>query len=224
MPRGIRVKLLNMKASTLIWVLTPLSLVLLIGIPVIRFVFVNLKAGYDQAQREAATRPTTAPAPAESYDDPKKLASIDFHKLDFSANTIDVSDHADHYLPKLPAQKGTSRYGYRDGMVGQGKFEVRGGVAEINGATSMRIPSSAHSGGLATLEVAVEKGKVRAYLGGLNGHIVSGYVFVEVSPGSPGRLTGYMEDWSDTGTPEQQFTLESLDGDAQGVSFRLYRK
>ena len=102
-------------------------------------------------------------------------------------------------------------------MILKGKFEVRGGVRSISGASRNWIPSSSNAGGLITLELTVERGTVRVYLCGLSGHSITGYVFIDASPGHPGRVTGYLDDLSNTGTPEQDFVLEAMVGMRGGL-------
>ena len=198
------------------------------GVPVARFAWVNFKQGWDQAPRQSATRPAAdnpdaTPAKAAAPPAPAVVGSFDFARLDFSGNTIDVNNPGNHYLEKLPPLKGSGRDGYRAGMIGQGRFTVKGTIGAISGASQTHLPSDSHAGGLMILELAVERGAVRAYLCGLSGHVISGYVYVDVSPGHPGRIRGFLEDWSDTGSPEQLFTLESRDGNAGGIAYRVYR-
>jgi hypothetical protein len=214
-----------MKRKTILVILLVVALLILPCFPIGRFVIVHLRQGYDDAEREAATRPAAAPSRSTEDDHPapSKPPSVEFGKLDFSQNSTDVHSRADHFVEKLPPLHGSGKNGFREGMVGQGKFEVRGGVAWMSGAFSQWLPSASHAGGLVHLEVVAATGTVRAYLEGISGSFISGYVFVDASPGHPGRVTGYLEDWSDTGTPEQTFVLESSNGDAQGVSYRVYR-
>ena len=199
-----------------------LIVVLLICIPVAWFVFTNLKQGWDDAERFRARRPP--PALADNSPVPGPPGTVDFSKFDMSGNSTDVHNRTDHFAANLPPLRGRGRSGFHEGLVGQGNFELRGGIVSLSGAAQQRLPSSTHSGGLVTLELAVVHGTIRAYLQGRNGNWVSGYVFVDASPGHPGRLTGYLEDQSDSGTPEQSFVLESRDGEAQGISFQVYRK
>jgi hypothetical protein len=74
------------------------------------------------------------------------------------------------------------------------------------------------------VELAAQRGTVRVYLQGLSGRVIGGWVFAEAAPGHPCRVTGYPDDQSDTGTPQQNFILEARDGEAQGISYRVYRR
>ena len=209
-----------MNRRTLFWSLGCGLLSLVVCVPAVSFVAVNLKSGYDDAEKrpKSAAKTTSSEPPT-----PTKPGAVDFGKLDLSKNTTGVGDRSTHFVSDLPALHGTAHDGARDGMVGQGQFEVNGTIASMTGAVLNHLPSSSHSGGKVALEVSVERGTLRAYLGGLDGAVVSGYVWVEASPDKPGRVIGYLQDWSATSNPEQTFVLEARDAEVRGVTYRVAR-
>ncbi len=201
------------------------GILLLIGVPVLSFVWTNLKAGYDDAERNRSTThpATTAPAIA-SGPDARSLAAIDFGKLDFAGNTVNETNRSDHFMADVPPREGGGHNGFVRGMAIPGDFEILGGIESIYGCSWNHLPSASHSGGKVTLELSVQHGTVRAYVQGLNGHRIEGWVYVEASAGKPGQLSGYPVDLSDTGSPEQQFAIQAIGGDATGISYRVYRR
>ena len=212
-----------MKARSLVLIAAGV-VALAIFCPASCFVFSHLKEGYDTAERESATRPKPAPAPVQPEPDKSSGSAPDFDKTDFSQNTTEVNNRTDHFVNALPTLNGSGKNGYHTGMISQGRSLVTGGVQSLSGASWERLPSAGHSGGLMVVELAVQRGTLRAYVQGLDGSFVSGWVFVEATPGHPGRVIGYLDDQSDTGSPEQRFVLETRAGDAEGVTFSVYRK
>jgi hypothetical protein len=204
-----------------VWLVVLLVPVLLVGVPVVWFVLSHLKQGYDEAQRTPRPPPSASAASTAAAE---TKTAPDLGATDLTGNTTDVHDKKDHFAAKLPPLDGAARNGTREGMVSAGAFEVRGTLEEMHGASTMRLPSAPSAGGLCTLEISVEHGVARAYLLGLDGHVVQGHVFVDATPGHPGRVIGYLEDWSNTSSPEQSFVLEARDGAARGVSYRVYRR
>ena len=104
-----------MKPKTMLWIFLAVGLLLLLVcfVPVVRFVFVHVKRGYEEAELQAATRPAAAagvpsPSDANPSPNPSALAAIDFGKLDFSSNSTDVSNRADRFVDKLPPLHGSA--------------------------------------------------------------------------------------------------------------------
>ena len=132
-----------------------------------------------------------------------RLAKFDFKSVDFSKNSVDATNRTDHFVEKLPLLNGSGKWGFTDGMVLQGKFDLRGGVESIVGASSQRLQSSASSGGQATVEIAVEEGRVRAYVTGLRFTATgtsSSMRRLEIPAESPGS-------WTIGATPDRQFRV-----------------
>jgi hypothetical protein len=216
-----------------------LAVLLGIGVPLCWFVMSSFMSGWNDPNRAkpaAAASGVVPPSSAPPVKLADKQAAGDL-AADFGTNIVDLKDPGTHYVPALPWVHGGAHHGLREGMVTSGAFEVRGSIQEMEGVNTIRLPSGPSAGGVCTLEIAVANGTVRGYLNGLHGSIVTGYVWVEATPGHPGRVTGYLEDWSNSSTPEATFTIESLkpaDMDASasqyggrqasGVSYRVFRK
>jgi hypothetical protein len=119
-----------------------------------------------------------------------------------------------------------------NGRAGNGSLQFIGGAIEgsierLNGAAVVnRISHTVYTGGADTvLDLAVEAGRVRAYLqyfpdtGFIRRH--DGYLFAEAQPGQPARIAGFLE--SDGGGEHQSYAIvfESLDGEARGVRYTV---
>jgi hypothetical protein len=133
-----------------------------------------------------------------------------------------------NWIQKLPPNSGHSKDSSRKGMVGQGSYSVSGTITGLNGVSGdSGIQGSGSNGGAggSTLEISVEKGRVRGYLeyvptGDSFFKVADGYVFAEAEPGKPGKVSGILPSF----TPGYYtLVMESVGGEAEGVRYRVYR-
>lgn len=153
-----------------------------------------------------------------------------------AAQTADAqkASRPTNWTPQLPPRKGKMA---KVKMVsGDPAGTWNGTIATLEGAEIIwpLIGSTTHTGER-TLELTVDKGRVRAYLiyYPKSGSLVTapdGFVFAEAEPGKPGSATGELQNL--TGSPphninerpwEYQLLVESLDGEAQGIHFQFKR-
>jgi hypothetical protein len=142
--------------------------------------------------------------------------------------SVDASDtKPPNWVQKAPPAKGKAGASRRDGIVRQGAFSITGTCQSLTGAVEdFNIPGYSNGGaGGVTVEISVEKGRVRAYLqyvpsGDKFFKVTDGYIFAEAQPGKPGKAQGILPKYSgDT----YSLLVESVDGEAQGIRYRLYR-
>jgi len=140
----------------------------------------------------------------------------------------------DNWVDSTPKTSGQSKQGTLKGMVTNASYTVEGTISSMTGA--ILIPNIAGveqaSGGNTTLELEVKQGRVRAYLesaipdpGSITGQR-TGYIYAEATPGKPGQIVGALRSFGGTygKAKAYQIVIESLDGEAQGVSYKLWRK
>lgn len=139
-----------------------------------------------------------------------------------------------NWVDRLPKPSDVKVRGTRGGRVTNAAYEVTGTIEQLNGVLEIgNIPGVANiSGGNTTLELEVQKGKVRAYLASsvpdpstLTG-LKRGYIYAEATPGKPGQIVGDLRSFGPGfGKPRvYEFTIESVDGEAVGISYKLWRK
>jgi hypothetical protein len=129
---------------------------------------------------------------------------------------------------EAPPRKGKAGSGSQEGFVQGGSYSVKGTVATLTGAIdNARIPGTSVSGGAgnSTVEISVEKGRVRAYLQYVPPSTsfatwVDGYVYAEAEPGKPGSVKGILPAF---GTDSYSLVIESVDGEATGIKFHVFR-
>jgi hypothetical protein len=119
-------------------------------------------------------------------------------------------------VAKLPPQKGKATGGKHrsEGTILTAHLEMSGRYEGLSGAHLVGLFEAESFDPTVTLEVGVEQGRVRGYLA-----LKEGYRYVEATPGRSGRIVGWPVY---TGT-QYAIVLESLDGDAKGVSYRVFR-
>lgn len=119
-------------------------------------------------------------------------------------------------VAKLPPQKGKATGGKHksEGTILTAHLEMSGRYEGLSGAHLVGLFEAESFDPTVTLEIGVEQGRVRGYLA-----LKEGYRYVEAAPGRSGRIVGWPVY---TGT-QYAIVLESLDGDAKGVSYRVFR-
>lgn len=141
----------------------------------------------------------------------------------------------DNWADALPKANGQAQKLSRQGQVtGKDDFKVDGAIQSLQGAVQVfGIPGTRNASGDDTvLEIEVQSGKVRGYLR----HSVEdssallgrrhGFVYGEASPGKPGRVVGILTrlNGSQFGIERPfEFVIESLEGEATGITFKLHR-
>jgi hypothetical protein len=94
-------------------------------------------------------------------------------------------------------------------------FEYSGRMKSLSGAARLGLVEGTNpSSDPVTIEVKVTSGRVRVYLADLNG-----FRYVETRPEQPARLTGRLMLGLNYYT-----VIESLEGEAAGLAWRVYRK
>ncbi len=140
----------------------------------------------------------------------------------------------DNWVDETPKTSGQSKTGTMEGLVTNTSYNVKGTIAWISGAVLIpNIPGIPQaSGGNTTLHLEVQKGKVRAYLESsipdkstLTG-LKTGFIYAEATPGKPGEIVGSLRSYGGAYGKNKayQLVVESLDGEAEGVSYSLSRK
>ncbi len=141
----------------------------------------------------------------------------------------------DNWSDTEPKELGEIKLGGRSGQVAMDDdWLVEGTVKSVHGAGKVfGIPSMRTARGHnVALEIEVKSGKVRAYLESsvpdpskfLGRRL--GYVYGEASPGKPGRAVGLLSRLSGSQFGKErpfQFMIESVDGEATEISYKLYR-
>lgn len=116
--------------------------------------------------------------------------------------------------------------------IGSGNFEFTGMWKKVNGVRPAILPTADNAhGNNVTLEISVETGRVRAYLVSPPGeHFNSkvgfgryGYNYGEATPGKTAIIKGDL-DYGGGANSQASFVFESLDGEAGGVRYRVWRK
>ena len=132
-------------------------------------------------------------------------------------------------------EHGEIKLGGRSGQVAaDDDWLVEGTVKSVNGAGKVfGIPGMRTARGTnVALELEAKSGKVRAYLESsvpdaskfLGRRL--GYVYAEASPGKPGRAVGMLTRLTGSQFGKDrpfQFIIESVDGEATEISYKLYR-
>lgn len=138
-----------------------------------------------------------------------------------------------NWVGQLPEGKGKYNKLVIDGALRAGAFQVTLTAESLSGVVRpWNLWGSGDSHGLdTTLELAVTKGHVRAYLKYLPvsdkfAKTVDGFIFAEAEPGKPGKIKGVIE-YSRGGFAEDgkeyDLYLETVDGPAEGVTVKLSR-
>ncbi len=141
----------------------------------------------------------------------------------------------DNWADALPKANGQAQKLSRQGQVtGKDDFKVDGAIQSLKGAVQVfGIPGTRNASGDDTvLEIEVQSGKVRGYLehsvvdsSALLGRR-HGFVYGEATPGKPGRVVGMLTrlNGSQFGIERPfEFVIESMEGDATGITFKLHR-
>lgn len=141
----------------------------------------------------------------------------------------------DNWADALPKANGQAQKLSRQGQVtGKDDFKVDGAIQSLKGAVQVfGIPGTRNASGDDTvLEIEVQSGKVRGYLehsvvdsSALLGRR-HGFVYGEAAPGKPGRVVGMLTrlNGSQFGIERPfEFVIESLEGEATGITFKLHR-
>ncbi len=160
-------------------------------------------------------------------------------KSDMSASGAVPADHnvtkPDNWVDTLPKPTGEPKLGAISGQVTNLSWEVSGSVPALKGVVKInRIPGNEEiGGGNTTLELSVTSGRVRAYLESaiadpskMLGRRV-GYIYTEATPGKPGKLVGTLRSFGPGNygnARAYELTIESLDGEASGINYKLYHK
>lgn len=142
------------------------------------------------------------------------------------------ADRPSNWVAKEPSSRGHAQDVTTDGLVRSGPYKVVGTIRRLRGAHSawnLKGDGSADSVNT-TLEIEVKKGRVRAYLKYIpeSGKALlpaDGYIFAEAEPGNPAKIKGVLSSVSGGGDTATEYWLiiESRDGEAQGITFQLYR-
>lgn len=142
------------------------------------------------------------------------------------------ADRPPNWVADTPRLDGQAQDVTIEGLVQSRTYKVEGRVRRLRGAFTpwnLRGDDNSH-GANTTLELTVETGRVRAYLQYIPPSdklvkVADGYIFAEAEPGKPGRITGLLKPTAGgVDTPiTYQLAIESRDGEAQGISFRLSR-
>lgn len=119
-----------------------------------------------------------------------------------------------HYVTRLPSADGKGSGGVHKTKGVPRSFDHSGRYESLTGAIWMRIIEPRVYGPQATVEISVEQGRARAYLAQGNDR----YKYVEATPGKPARMAGDM-----ILLGVYRFMLEAVDGEAKGVSYRIWR-
>lgn len=142
------------------------------------------------------------------------------------------ADRPPNWVAQTPPTDGQAQDVKISGLVQSRSYKVEGSVRRLRGAfTPWNLKGDDNSTGANTdLELTVETGRVRAYLQYIppSDKLVKstdGYIFAEAEPGKPGRIKGLLRPTvGGVDTPiTYQLVIESRDGEAQGISFRLSR-
>lgn len=142
------------------------------------------------------------------------------------------ADRPPNWVADTPRLDGQAQDVTIEGLVQSRAYKVEGRVRRLRGAFTpwnLRGDDNSH-GANTTLELTVETGRVRAYLQYIPPSdklvkVADGYIFAEAEPGKPGRITGLLKPTAGgVDTPiTYQLAIESRDGEAQGITFRLSR-
>jgi hypothetical protein len=119
-----------------------------------------------------------------------------------------------HSVRSLPSAGGKGSGGVHQTKGVSQSFDHSGRYASLTSAIWMHVIEPGVFGPRATVEISVEQGRARAYLREGNDR----YKYVEATPGKPARLEGDM-----MLLRVYRFMLEAVDGEAKGVSYRIWR-
>jgi hypothetical protein len=119
-----------------------------------------------------------------------------------------------HFVAKLPSADGKGSGGVHKTKGVPKSFDHSGRYESLTGAIWMRIVEPRVYGPQATVEISVEHGRARAYLAEGNDR----YKYVDATPGKPAKMAGDM-----VLLGVYRFMLEAVDGEARGVSYRIWR-
>jgi hypothetical protein len=119
-----------------------------------------------------------------------------------------------HYVARLPSAGGKGSGGVHKTKGVPKSFDHSGRYESLTGAIWIRIVEPRVYGPQATVEISVEQGRARAYLAEGNDR----YKYVDATPGKPARMGGDM-----VLLGVYRFMLEAVDGEARGVSYRIWR-
>lgn len=119
-------------------------------------------------------------------------------------------------VAKLPPPTGKASGGEHQskGTLLTEHLEMSGRYEGLSGAHQVGLFKAKNVEPTVTLEISVEQGRVRGYLA-----LKEGYRYVEATPGRPGKIVGWPVY---TGT-QYATVLESLDGEAKGVRYRVFK-
>lgn len=140
----------------------------------------------------------------------------------------------DNWVEETPKTSGESKTGTMEGLVTNTSYTVKGTVSWMKGAILIpNIPGvDQASGGNTTLNLSVQKGRVRAYLESsipdsstMTG-LRTGYIYAEAAPGKPGQIVGSLRSVGGAYGKRKvyQIVIESLDAEAEGIAYTLSRK
>ena len=93
-------------------------------------------------------------------------------------------------------------------------FDNQGGIGRLTGGLNVHVIEDDGWGGVANLEISVEKGTLRAYLADGDG-----YRYIEAVPGAPARTRGVLIYMGGI----LVFRLQAVDGEAGGVKYHVWR-
>jgi Leucine-rich repeat (LRR) protein len=139
-----------------------------------------------------------------------------------------------NWVDELPKPTGVKVRGTRGGRVTNAAYSVTGTIEKLDGVLEVgNIPGVAQiSGGNTTLDLEVQKGTVRAYLAKsipdpstLTG-LKRGFIYAEATAGKPGQIVGDLRSFGPGfGKPRlYEFVIESVGGEAEGISYKLSRQ
>lgn len=142
------------------------------------------------------------------------------------------ADRPPNWVAETPPADGKAQNVTITGLVQSLSYKVEGSVGRLRGAfTPWNLKGDDNSTGANTnLELTVESGRVRAYLQYIPPSdkmikSTDGYLYAEAEPGKPGRIKGQLR--PTVGGVDQpivyQLVIESREGEAQGIAFRLWR-
>lgn len=146
---------------------------------------------------------------------------------------VTQASHPNNWVPALPPRKGKMS---NVKMVSQDPSSTwHGTIATLEGAALIQpLVGSTTYAGDRTVELTVNKGRVRAFVqyypkSDAFFKTPDGFLFAEAEPGKPGSVTGRLQDLTGRAPTniqdkpwEYQIVLESLDGEAQAITFQIH--
>jgi hypothetical protein len=124
------------------------------------------------------------------------------------------------HVDKLPDSNGKSKGGTGSGGGYPSKFDFVGKDFSLTGAIKIGTVEQDNYTPTANYEISTQTGRVRLYYQEPEGK--KGYLYIEATPGNPVQQHGRMI-WRGSNVP-YYILIESVEGEASGVAYHIWRK